>query len=186
MKATCPSVLLSPCLLWPQIQPSCTLRRSMAPAMPVASQCHLHCVPIQLTSSPIFTCKWFSHKWGVNQCQFFLTPPIYKCLEVVLKTWESLCESWTRFGFFLDSMSSSHSLPESWPECFLLQQVELMPCWSSYILSGRMDRNRCVGRFLLSAASKEVLNRKQQHQTLVLSVDVNDEGSKESSCLKKC
>ena len=123
MKATCPSVLLSPCLLWPQIQPSCTLRRSMAPAMPVASQCHLHCVPIQLTSSPIFTCKWFSHKWGVNQCQFFLAPPIYKCLEVVLKTWESLCESWTRFGFFLDSMSSSHSLPESWPECLLFNEL---------------------------------------------------------------
>ena len=56
-------------------------------------------------------------------------------------------------------MSFSHTLPERWPECFLLLQVELVPCLSSYIPVESLDTNRWAGRFLLSAILWGALNR---------------------------
>ena len=107
-------------------------------------------VPSPLNGSSINDC------WINNSSSSPL--PFINSWKSFWKSCEILCLSQTRFGLFLDSMSFPHSLPESWPECFPFQSVELVyPGTASYILSESMNRNRWAERLFVTAPFKEAL-----------------------------
>ena len=172
MKAAFPGsypMLRSSCLV---LDWSCTewyigngrrLRASQARSThpPPSARCHWLWDPIQDTfprwvsvSSPLNGSS-INDRW-VNASSSSPLPFIH-AWKSFRKSCENSCLSQTTFGLFLDSISSPHSLPERWPECFPFQSVDLVPRTSSYTLSERMDRNRWAGRLLLAAPFKGAL-----------------------------